>query len=63
MAVSALPAAAGSSRVTVPLTVETNVSLICCSTETKPFATFGAFDITDEALAQAAEQYKALLAE
>lgn len=33
------------------------------ATWTKPFATFGAFDITDEALAQSAEQYKALLAE
>ncbi|VYT15503.1 glutathione-regulated potassium-efflux system ancillary protein KefG [Bifidobacterium longum] len=29
----------------------------------KPFATYGAFGITDEALAQSAAQYKALLAE
>lgn len=29
----------------------------------KPFATYGAFGITDESLAQATEQYKALLAE
>lgn len=29
----------------------------------KPFATCGAFGITDEALAQSAAQYKALLAE
>lgn len=29
----------------------------------KPFATYGAFGITDEALAQSAAQHKALLAE